>query len=707
MPARTSAPARPVQPAVDADDPSWSVVFDGFDPAMERSRAAQLTIADGTIGTSGAPPVELPGSRAEVITAGVFSGTGAATDLVRCPTWTRLGGHPAVDPELRRELNLYEGVLYQEMRTTRGRVHTMTFSSLARPGVVGLRAGGPGLTPASDLLWTGLDTATGATGNSEGASWARVHGECGGAAIAARDEVRQDADGAQLDRLGVYVTAPTRRPGVATALRRLAAMEQIGFDGLLAEHRAAWALRWASTDIRVDGDEALQRAIRFSLFHLIGSARAGGETALGARGLTGPGYKGHVFWDADIFILPFLAATHPAAARSMLEYRFRRLGASIAAATEQGYGGAWFAWESALDGRDVTPRWVPGPDGQPIRIWSGDCELHVVADVAWGVDAYVQWTGDQAFADGPGFRILAETARFWASRIEVDAGGRGHIRHIVGPDEYHELVDDNAFTNVMARWNLGRAASEARRLGALNADELERWDALAAGLVDGYDPATGLYEQFAGYFALEPLIIRDMLPRPVWADTVLGRERVQGSQVVKQADVLMLHHLIPEGVAPGSLGPNLAYYEPRTAHGSSLSPAIHAGLLARAGRFEDALETLQMAAQLDLDDLVSSADGVHVATMGGLWQAIVNGFGGIRPSRDRLLVDPRIPASWTSLEIPVRFRQSQVRVRATGDRMDITARPSARVQVGSLPVQQIGATEASFIRRDGEWEPAA
>lgn len=693
--------------ALGTPDPAWCVVFEGYDPATEPARSAQLTLADGTIGTSGATPVALPGSCAEVVVAGVFHGVGAATDLLRCPTWGRLTGSAAPDPGLHRVLDLREGTLTQAMTTAAGHLRTTAFSSLARPGTVGLRVEGDGVAPAPSPLDLTPATAAADVGSHDGATWARMHGSPGGVAIAARDVESDGPNGKRLDRLGVYVTAPNRSPSSATALRRLDEVERIGFDGLLAEHRAAWAARWDEADIRVEGDEALQRGIRFSLFHLIGSARDGGETALGARGLTGSGYRGHVFWDADIFVLPFLAATHPAAARSMLEYRIRRLTASMAAATEAGFEGAWYAWESAQDGRDVTPRWVTGPDGQPVRIWTGDCELHLMADIAWAAQAYVDWTGDHAFADGPGFRLLTETARFWASRIELDADGSGHLRHIVGPDEYHELVDDNAFTNVMARWNLRAASLAARRLGGVDSAEIDRWEAIAAAVVDGYDRATGLYEQFTGFFDLDPVIVRDLLPRPVAADTVLGRELVQRSQVIKQGDVVMLHHLVPEETAPGSLPPNLAYYEPRTAHGSSLSPAIHAALLARVGRFADALDSLRVAVQLDLGDLVSSADGVHVATMGGLWQAMVNGFGGIRPTSDRLLVDPRVPADWASLEIPVRFRRSRVRIRVEGDSLEVSARPATTVQVGALEPQRIGPTPSRFTRRGDEWVPVA
>ena len=203
---------------------------------------------------------------------------------------------------------------------------------------------------------------------------------------------------------------------------------------------------------------------------------------------------------------------------------------------------------------------------------------------------------------------------------------------MIGPDEYHEDVDDNAFTNVMARWNLRRGADLADELGLVA--DAAGWRQIAASLVDGWDAERRLYEQFAGYWSLEPLLIDQVAEPPVAADVLLGGARVRGSQLIKQADVLMLHHLVPDEVEPGSLRPNLSFYEARTAHGSSLSPAIHAALLARGGEPDRALVPFRMAARLDLDDLTgTTSGGLHLATMGGLWQALAYGFCGLRPGR--------------------------------------------------------------------------
>jgi trehalose/maltose hydrolase-like predicted phosphorylase len=219
-------------------------------------------------------------------------------------------------------------------------------------------------------------------------------------------------------------------------------------------------------------------------------------------------------------------------------------------------------WESAGDGADVTPAWATDRQGRRVRIRTGELEDHIVADVPWAACRYADWTGDDGFLEGPGRALLLDSARYWASRVRRDRAGRAHIDHVIGPDEYHVDVDDNAFTNVMARWNLRRAAALAERAGGAAAGELQAWRRLADALVDGYEPATGRYRQFAGFDDLEPLLIGELARPPVAADLLLGRTRVRGAQVVKQADVLMLHLLVPEETAPGSLAPNLAFYGP-------------------------------------------------------------------------------------------------------------------------------------------------
>jgi trehalose/maltose hydrolase-like predicted phosphorylase len=449
----------------------------------------------------------------------------------------------------------------------------------------------------------------------------------------------------------------------------LGAAEGLGFDRLLADHRAAWARRWDAVDIQVRGDPQAQLALRFALFQLWCAIKTRGELAVGARGLSGTGYSGHVFWDADVFVLPAVTAMDPTAAAAMIRYRLRRLDSARTWARAAGRHGARFPWESAASGDDVTP---PGArvGGRRTPILTGQLEEHITADVAWAAAHYASWTGLGTPTVAP---LLTETARYWASRCRLDAAGSAHIDGVIGPDEYHERVNDNAFTNVMARWNLRAGADAASRAETAPA-ETAWWRELAGRLIDGYDPASGRYEQFAGYFALEPLLITDVAVPPVAADLLLGRDRVARSQLIKQPDVLMAHHLVPDQVMPGSLGPNLDYYDPRTAHGSSLSPAITASLLARAGRPDEALEMLRMALALDLDDLTGmTGSGLHMANLGGVWQAVVTGMAGVRVRAGVLTADPRLPGAWDGLHLRFRCLGCTVRLDITHDRMEVWA----------------------------------
>jgi trehalose/maltose hydrolase-like predicted phosphorylase len=254
----------------------------------------------------------------------------------------------------------------------------------------------------------------------------------------------------------------------------------------------------------------------------------------------------------------------------------------------------------------------------------------------------------------------------------------------------------------MARWNLRRAA----RLAGATDVERRRWRELASRLVDGYVPRTRLYEQFAGFWDLEPLVISEMVERrPVAADLLLGRDRVRASQILKQPDVLMLHHMLPGATATGSLGPNLTFYEPRTALGSSLSPGIHASLFARAGQLERAVAMLRLTARLDLDDRTgTTSGGLHLAAMGGAWQALVQGFAGIRPTHDALLVDPRLPAAWTGLEIPVTYHGARVRFRFEPESVWVDADRSLPIRFPGARLVRLAGGSARFRRGRGGWQ---
>jgi trehalose/maltose hydrolase-like predicted phosphorylase len=679
-------------PAVD-DDPAWTLQFDGRDPTRVRVEESVCTLADGIFGTRGTLEEDGPAAVPLVVAAGCYAEADpgeleGTPQLLPGPSWTQLDLTDPPPP--RRTLDLRTGVLLRESDADPDRgdavvLRVARFASLARPGTCVLRAEGAvdRLAAGPDLLVPDADSAH---VRRTPAGWSAVTSSRRAwiGATSTTEVVDDDAGRRRIDRR-VQLRHGNGAPGTTDPTDGPPRDDHPPFAQALADHRAAWAARWETADVQIGGDPDLQLAVRFALFHLMGSVADVGEAAVGARGLTGPAYRGHVFWDADVFVLPFLCATHPPAARAMLAYRVARLPAARERAAADGYAGARFPWESAADGTDVTPGSFLGLDGRRRAILAGPLQEHITADVAWAASHYLRWVDDRVFERGDARDLLFETARYWRSRVALDRSGRGHIRGVMGPDEYHAPVDDDVFTNGMASWNLARAAT---LVGATEPLELRReanrWRHLADGLIDGYDPATGRHEQFAGFAALAPMRIGDLAQVPVAADVLLGPERVATAQVVKQADVLMLHHLLPRLRPRGSLLRDLDHYLPLTAHGSSLSPGVHASLLARAGRPDEALPLLRLAARIDLDDVTgTTAGGLHLATAGSVWQALVFGFLGVWADHHATLhVDPHLPSTWTSLTVNLIFRGQHVRLRATHARLEVRCERPVRLMVG-------------------------
>ena len=460
-------------------------------------------------------------------------------------------------------------------------------------------------------------------------------------------------------------------PGPA-ASEELEAATSLGWTGGLEEHERAWSARWAASDIQIDGDPEAQRALRFAAYHLNGAANPDDETvSIAARGLTGADYAGHVFWDTEIFLLPFFSLTWPSAARALLMYRFHTLDGARAKAERLGWRGALYAWESADTGAEVTPAHAVGPDRRVVDILSGTQEQHVSADVAYAVWQYWTVTGDAEFMRNAGIEIMLETARFWASRATLEDDGRRHIRGVIGPDEYHDGVDDNAFTNVMARWNIERGRDAAalmherwpedwaelsERLG-IEAREIDSWASVAATIKTALDDRTRLFEQFEGFSDLEAIDLEAYAGRSVPMDVVLGRERTRRSQVIKQADVVALLALLPDAFPVEADTINFDHSAPRCSHGSSLSTAMHGLAAARLGRTKAALDYFRRTAEIDLGDTTAAlAGGVHMAALGGMWMMAMLGFIGVSFREDGVDLNPQLPDEWTGLRAPLQWR---------------------------------------------------
>jgi kojibiose phosphorylase len=457
--------------------------------------------------------------------------------------------------------------------------------------------------------------------------------------------------------------------------------QQPNYATLLSAQEAAWQDVWHSSDVVIEGDIKAQLAIRYNLFQLLIAAPRHDDTvSIPAKTLSGFAYRGHVFWDTEIFILPFLIFTQPDLARNLLTYRYHTLNGARRKARESGYKGAMFAWESAGTGDEVTPRWVPPADNSAelVRIWCGDRELHINTDIAYAVWQYWQATGDDDWMRQYGAELILDTAVYWGSRVEWNAKQEYYeLREVIGTDEYHEHVSNNTFTNRMVQWHLEKALAVLEWLHSgypdqsaqleqklqLTLERQARWRDIISNIWIPYNPETRIIEQCEGFFNLEDINLADYEPRTKSMQVILGIEGASKRQVLKQPDVLMLLYLMRE--VPGiysdlqTLQSNWDYYAPRTdiTYGSSLGPAIHAALASYLNQPEEAYERFMQAALVDLEDTRRNAkEGVHAASAGGVWQAIIFGFAGIRINDTYPQANPHLPKGWTRVKFKLLWR---------------------------------------------------
>lgn len=451
-----------------------------------------------------------------------------------------------------------------------------------------------------------------------------------------------------------------------------------GFDTTLGKSEDVWKNLWDRSDVSIEGDDLADQALRYNLFQiLIAAPRHDDTVSIGAKTMSGYGYRGHVFWDTEIFILPFLIFTQPEIARNLLMYRYHTLGGARQKAIDNGYKGAMFAWESAATGEEVTPTWVEGPDGELVRVWCGDIEQHITADVAYAVLQYWQVTGDDDFMVNFGTEIFLSAAQFYTSRLEwEETTDTYHIRNIIGPDEYHEHVDDNAFTNLMARWVLEEASeikcwmktsSPDRFFDLLNRinlteEEIASWPLIAEKLAVRVR-SDGVIEQFDGYFNLKYLNLTSLEPREQSLQRLFGIEGVQEYQFLKQPDVIMAQYLLRNRFDPQQIIQNLAYYTPRTdlSQGSSLGPSIQALMLARYGDIGQAETLFKKTLLTDLDNnRGNTPDGIHAASAGAVWKVVFFGFLGFNTQNSTPQVNPKLPERWKRVRLKIRWKNKPI-----------------------------------------------
>ncbi len=450
-----------------------------------------------------------------------------------------------------------------------------------------------------------------------------------------------------------------------------------GVDAQVAAQRAWFDAFWSRSDVQVDGDVRVQQAIRWNVFQLAQAAVRAEGNGIPAKGVTGSGYEGHYFWDTEIYVLPFFTYTTPLVARNALRFRYTMLPAARRRARQLTQDGALFPWRT-INGEEASAFYA-----------AGTAQYHIDADISYAVSTYAAVTGDEDFLDREGLEILVETARLWADLgFWRDNGERSfHIHGVTGPDEYTTVVNDNLFTNLMARRNLRRAAAAVRGLQTRRPDEYARfagrlglsraevgeWSRAAEALAVPYDEHLGIHPQDSQF-----------LEREVWdlASTPPGKRPlflhyhplvVYRFQVLKQADVVLALFLLGDEFTAEEKRADFEYYECITTGDSTLSAVVQAIIAAEVGYQDLALRYFRQALLVDLADLHgNTSDGVHVASAGGVWCALVQGFGGMRDHGGVISFDPRLPEPWEALTFPITVRGSRVRVRLTREAMELT-----------------------------------
>ncbi|WP_341527239.1 beta-phosphoglucomutase [Nostoc sp. UHCC 0302] len=707
------------------DATGWNVIETEFDPTQLHHKETVFTLGNGFLGTRGSFEEGYPQDFSATLIHGVYDDVQIAhTELVNCPSWLPLvvkvaGESFSMDSgeilNYERRLDLRLGLVSRDVRWRSHNGHTLDFhferfTSLADQHVLAIRCQITSLDFEGDVtVEVGFDAKPDTQGTqhwqtlSQGGAdhilWLHsqtLHSEIQ-LGMAAKLVVEGD-DTAPIrvenpshsptlastfefvpgktvtveKIVTVFTSRETENP-IAAALERLA--DEPRYTTLLAAHIAAWDQVWQDSDIIIEGDRLSQLSVRYNLFQLLAVApRQDDRVSIPPKTLSGFAYSGHIFWDTEIFILPFLTLTQPALARNLLTYRYHTLPGARRKAQEAGYQGAMFAWESATTGDEVTPRWVPGANGELVRIWCGDIEVHITADVAYAVWHYWQTTDDDDWMRDYGAEIILDTAVFWESRVQWNQERHSYdILDVIGPDENHDRVDNNAFTNLMVQWHLQSAlalwdwfkqaypeisADLVQKLN-LTTERLHRWTEIQERLFINEDVETGLIEQFESFYQLEHVNLADYEPRTQSLQGLLGIEATSQKQILKQPDVLMLLYLLRDRYDYKTIATNWDYYTQRTDHsyGSSLGPAIHAILACDLNQPSLAYTHFMRAALVDLEDVrLNAGEGIHAASAGGVWQAVVFGFGGIRMTQFGPIACANLPSGWTRLKFRLKWR---------------------------------------------------
>lgn len=497
----------------------------------------------------------------------------------------------------------------------------------------------------------------------------------------------------------IYTTRDTTSENLTIEQIRDASLDEIkeisnmSYEILFNSNKEVWSSYWNDQNIVIEGNDYDQLAIRFAQYHLkVMTPSHDNRCGIAAKGLSGEGYKGHSFWDTEIFILPFYTYSKPEIARKLLEYRYLSIGGARKKAKDNGYEGAMYPWESAwLEDGEVTPVWgaVDIVTGKSTKIWSGFIEQHITSDITFAIWQYYMVTNDEDFMEKYGYEIMFDTAIFWASRLEWDEiKQRYHINEVIGPDEYKEHVDNDAFTNWLAYWTIETAINYYNKLKESDSEVIRKLESKLS-LQNAMENWT---TKLPKIYLPEPRDLDNVIPQN---DTFLSLEdidltkyknqehigsmfkdynldQVNKIQVVKQADVVMLLYLLEHKFSKEVKKANYDYYEKRTLHDSSLSLSTHSILASDIDEKDLAYKLFQEATKIDLGENMKTSDhGIHAASLGGLWQIVVNGFGGVRMVGGNLRINPKLPENWSRLSFSFMWKGNKLDIELTKEGIKI------------------------------------
>jgi len=483
----------------------------------------------------------------------------------------------------------------------------------------------------------------------------------------------------------------------------LTAARQTGWDGLLAEQRKYLDDFWDRSDVEVGGDAEVQQAVRFALFQVLQAGARAEQRAISAKGLTGPGYDGHAFWDTEAFVLPVLTLTEPVAVANALHWRHSTIPTAVERATQLGLKGTAFPWRT-ISGPECSGYWP-----------AGAAAFHINADIADAVVRYVDATGDEAFEQGEGFDLLAQTARLWRSLGHHDGQGAFHIDGVTGPDEYSAVADDNVYTNLMAKHNLLKAADvaekypdRAKELG-IDSEESASWRDAGEAMFIPFDETLGVHPQAAGFTRQQAWDFANTSPDQYPLFLHFPYFDLYRKQVVKQADLVLAMHKRGEAFTAEQKARNFDYYEALTVRDSSLSACTQAVMAAEVGHLDLAYDYLGEAALMDLRDLEhNTRDGVHIASLAGTYVALVFGFGGLRYEDSMISFWPRLPDGLARLAFTLFIRQQRLHVEVTHTTAKYTladGKPLDLMHCGQKVSLSAGKPEARRIRKTAPITP--